>query len=308
MSKKERLTFSTVQPNCEQDSGGEIHRTGDVFFMMLGSQVGEQTVITYMEVQIMNKERKFWQPMMLAFGVFFFILVLASCAITPKMSTPEGYQQADIKHGALLYDKWYKIKDVEVTGNHPLYPAEAKKAGVDTWRCKECHGWDYIGKNGRYQKGSHYTGINGVYEARTKSPEELFSALTDQNKKHDFSADLTDSDVWALVKFLREGLIDPKTVFSADGSLAGDAARGKTLFGTQCATAQCHGNDGNKLDFKGSTDGIQGVGWIAKDNPQETLHKIRWGHPGSDMPSTVIDGKLSDADSVDILTYSQRLK
>lgn len=30
-----------------------------------------------------------------------------------------------------------------------------------------------------------------------------------------------------------------------------------------------------------------GVGWLSNDNPQETLHKIRWGHPGTGMPSMV---------------------
>ncbi len=250
-----------------------------------------------------------WQRTLLSGGVLVVILVISMWALPPTMGTPtpEGYEQADIKQGGLLYDKWYKLKKVEVTENHPSYPAEGKKSGADTWRCKECHGWDYIGKDGRYQKGSHYTGIKGVYDARTKTPEELFNALTTQDKAHDFSAYLTDDDVWALVKFLREGLIDPKIVFSADGSVAGDAARGKSFFEQHCAQ-QCHGTDGNMLDFKGSKEGIQGVGWIAKDNPQETLHKIRWGHPGSKMSSTVVDDKLSDADAVDILKYSQSLE
>ena len=36
------------------------------------------------------------------------------------------------------------------------------RAGADTWRCKECHGWDYAGKDGAYGSGDHRTGIVGV--------------------------------------------------------------------------------------------------------------------------------------------------
>jgi thiosulfate dehydrogenase len=64
----------------------------------------------------------------------------------------------------------------------------------------------------------------------------------------------------------------------------------------------CHGADGKTIDFG---DG-EGVGDLARDNPWETLHKIRFGHPGSSMPSAVDNG-LSVDDQVDILTYSQTL-
>jgi thiosulfate dehydrogenase len=31
----------------------------------------------------------------------------------------------------------------EPQGTHPSYPKAGKKTGAGTWRCKECHGWDY---------------------------------------------------------------------------------------------------------------------------------------------------------------------
>jgi len=235
-------------------------------------------------------------------------MAFSSCAQQTwrESTSPEGYKEADIKLGGQLYDKWYKIKKVEVSGNHPAYPTVGKKKGADTWRCKECHGWDYIGKDGRYQKGSHYTGIKGVYDARTKSPQELYDTMTNAKMNHDFSKYLTDSDTWALVRLIREGLIDIGTAINPDGSAKGTPDGGKPLFLSTCAA--CHGKDGNKIDFSDKKEGIQGVGWLAKDNPQETLHKIRWGHPGSDMPSAIVDENLSDADTIDILSYSQTLK
>lgn len=242
--------------------------------------------------------------------VILYIMAFSSWAQEKRResTSPEGYTKADMKLGGQLYDKWYRIKKVKVSGNHPAYPATGKKKGADTWRCKECHGWDYIGKDGRYQKGSHYTGIKGVYGARTKGPQELYDTMTNAEMNHDFSKYLTDSDTWALVKFMREGLIDIGIAVNPDGSAKGNPDKGKSIFQSSCADADCHGNDGNKYDFEVKKEGIQGVGWLAKDNPQESLHKIRWGHPGSDMPSGVVDEKLSDADTIDVLTYAQTLE
>ena len=238
-----------------------------------------------------------------ALGALIFHIPDAAMAET----VPQGYTAADIQVGGLLYDKWFKVLDVEVSGNHPLYPSEAKKSGGDTWRCKECHGWDSIGKDGRYKKGSHFTGIDGLYSARTKSPQQLYDALTDKGSAHTINALASNSDsVWALVKFIREGQIDISSALNSDGTARGDAVNGGNLYSKACAA--CHGKDGNKRDFDKGKEGIQGVGWLANDNPQETLHKIRWGHPGSKMPSAVADKGMSDAETIDILTFSLTLK
>lgn len=219
--------------------------------------------------------------------------------------TPAPYQDADIKNGALLYDNWLKITNVKKEGNHPLYPSDAKKSGKSTWRCKECHGWDYIGNKGRYSKGSHYTGIAGTFQVRDKAPVYLYNSLTNKATAHDFSSYMSASQIWDLVKFLREGQAAIEPVIDAQGQAKGRKEQGKALYDAQCSS--CHGADGNELDFKGSKEGIQGVGWLANDNPQESIHKIRWGHPGSDMPSMITDKKLSEKDAIDILTYSQTL-
>jgi thiosulfate dehydrogenase len=235
------------------------------------------------------------------------VLIFLSYATGGGVSSgdPEVYKNADIVLGALLYDKWYTVKDAETSGTHPLYPASGKKKGATTWRCKECHGWDYIGKDGRYSKGSHFTGIKGVYDARTGKSNELYDALTDAEINHDFSKYLVESDIWAMVKFIREGLIDIKTVINIDGSITGNPENGRSLYESNCST--CHGKDGNEIDFK-KKEGIQGVGWLSNDNPQESLHKIRWGHPGSGMTSAVVDKRLSDSETIDILSFIQTLK
>ena len=216
-----------------------------------------------------------------------------------------AYTQADLKNGALLYDNWLTITQKSPAGNHPLYPADSKKSGKSTWRCKECHGWDYIGDKGRYSKGSHFTGIAGVYHERTESPSSLYKELTDKSETHDFSTYLSKNELWDLVKFLHEGQAAIERVIDNQGKAKGNAAQGKVFYEAQCSS--CHGLDGNEIDFKSKKEGIQGIGWLTNDNPQESIHKIRWGHPGSDMPSMVTDEGLSEQDAIDILTYSQLL-
>ena len=66
----------------------------------------------------------------------------------------------NIARGGRLYDKWYKeIKAPPPTSNHVAWPASnPEHNGEDTFRCKSCHGWDLLGKDGAYSKGSWVTG------------------------------------------------------------------------------------------------------------------------------------------------------
>ena len=254
--------------------------------------------------------REIMQYYIAMLGIIFAVLITGlslkpSLVKAEKNQSAKNYQEADLKNGALLYDNWMKLTKVKPEGNHPLYPPTAKKSGKSTWRCKECHGWDYIGKDGRYSKGSHFTGISGVFNVQSDEPEAIYSSLTDNNSKHNFSEYLSDSEMWDLVKFLREGQAPIEAAIDSNGQGKGNIASGKAHYDAQCAS--CHGNDGNEIDFKSDKDNIQGVGWLANDNPEESIHKIRWGHPGSNMPSIITDKNLSEQDAIDILTYSQSL-
>ncbi len=239
----------------------------------------------------------------LLFAGFLLVGIFNSTAYTEQMAEKESYQIEDIRRGALLYDNWPIITGKNPAGNHPLYPATSKKSGKSTWRCKECHGWDYIGAEGRYKKGSHYTGIKGIYRARTQKGENLHLRLSTDD--HGLSQYLTPTEIWNIVKFIRDGQRDISAVIDENNMAKGSAMLGKPLYNNHCAS--CHGEDGDKLDFKGNKEGIQGVGWLALKNPQESIHKIRWGHPGSDMPSLIADKALREQDAINILTYSQTL-
>ena len=132
--------------------------------------------------------------------------------------------------------------------------------------------------------------------------EDVFDAIKGEGADHDLSAVLSDDDTANLTKFVREGLFD-MSLYITNGVATGNANNGQGLYNANCAV--CHGVDGNTLDFK-SSDGIQGIGWLANDNPQESLHKIRFGNPGSLMPSMLETG-LTDSEQGDILAYGQSL-
>jgi thiosulfate dehydrogenase len=241
----------------------------------------------------------------IGFTVVLSALLLTGCSkSSTKHFAEKNWSNADLKRGGLMYDKWWKINGgTEPTTTNPLYPSVGQKSGASTWQCKECHGWDYIGKDGHYASGSsHYTGIAGVWDARNNDKTDVFDAIKDEGGNHDFSAVLSDDDVLDLTKFIIDGLIDVSKYVDANGNISGDTVNGKTLFTANCVT--CHGADGLTLDIEEDDGGVQGVGFLAHDNPWEMLHKIRWGQPGTDMPSMIADKGLSVQDCADILAYA----
>ncbi|MEK7730487.1 MAG: hypothetical protein AAB363_01385, partial [Planctomycetota bacterium] len=102
----------------------------------------------------------------------------------------------DARRGGLLYDKWWVVNGAPApTGKHPLYPPlpVGQQSGSTTYRCKECHGWEYLGKDGRYESGSHYTGIKGVLDAvTTMTDAQIFAIIKNPSgttvNGHNFAA------------------------------------------------------------------------------------------------------------------------
>ncbi len=196
-------------------------------------------------------------------------------------------------------------------GNHPLWAAQNTntRSGADTWRCKECHGWDYLGAEGAYGSGSHFTGFPGIYQARTKSTDEIVAVLSGgMNPDHDFSPYMDDAALNNLAVFIQE-LDDYRQFvdYSANTPIGGNAANGKVLFEAEDGCQQCHGLDGAKLNF-GTAEEPELIGTLAVDNPQEFIHKAIYGQPGSDPRMVAaIERGWSINDLVDILAHAQTL-
>ena len=242
------------------------------------------------------------RPVILAFT----LIMVGSMLVAGSAAAEAG----SVSRGGRLYDKWWKETGADApTTDHLLWPTQSTNArsGDDTWRCKECHGWDYLGKDGAYGSGSHFTGFPGVYDAaHSKSVEELAAALKGAtNPDHDFSSVLDDAAINDLATFLKEGLVDARQYidYETKAPTSADVSRGTQLFESVCAA--CHGADGTVLNF-GDEEEPEYLGTLANDNPQETLHKERFGHPASAMPATV-DLGWSVQDAVDVLAYAQTL-
>ena len=207
----------------------------------------------------------------------------------PTATLPAPYVLADVVRGGRLYDQWWTVSGVpQPTGDHPLYPEIGAQAGSVTYRCKECHGWDYQGRDGAYgaKTHSHFTGIRGV-AGTTLRPRELFDLLASSPQErphgHNMRAyGMTERDLWDVVKMTLEGVVNTDTHIAADGSFLGDPINGSFAYGTTCIS--CHGDDGTDLNFGTSVD-PEYVGTVANENPWEFLHKVRFGDPGTPMPA-----------------------
>ncbi len=215
-----------------------------------------------------------------------------------KHMSIQNYEK--LSQGGLLYDKWYSVLDVKTDGTHPAYPAEGKKKGGSTWRCKECHGWDYKGKDGAYKKGSHYSGIKGIRRYVEMAPDKIAAVL--KNDTHAYGGKLTDSAIDALSLFVSRGQVDmDKYIDPSTKKAAGDLNNGARIYTNTCA--KCHGADGRAINFK-TAEKPQYLGTLTNKNPWESLHKIRYGQPSSAMPALLF---MSINDQVDVLSYCQSL-
>jgi thiosulfate dehydrogenase len=208
----------------------------------------------------------------------------------------------DVARGGQLYDNWMAVLEAdEPKQTHPAYPAAGKKKGASTWRCKECHGWDYKGKDGAYAKGSHFTGIKGVRGVVGMEPAKIHAIIMD--KTHGLTERMMPhSAMEKLALFLSRGQIDTdRYIDRAAKKAGGNPRRGAQFYQTICAV--CHGFDGKDINFK-TAEKPEYIGTVCSANPWEALHKIRFGQPGVGMVALSV---LDIEDLVDILAYCQTL-
>lgn len=205
-------------------------------------------------------------------------LLAAAAATLLLASLPAGAAETEsaIARGGRLYDKWFgENKAAKPTADHAAYIKGGKYGKENSWRCKECHGWDYKGKDGAYAKGSHFTGIKGINGAAGKDPAAIAALLRD--KIHGYSeAQLSAQDAGDLGLFVSKGQYELAKYIDAGNKAKGSGAKGEVYYNTLCAG--CHGVDGKKVK-----DGPP-LGSVA-DNGAEMMHKILNGQPGESMPA-----------------------
>jgi thiosulfate dehydrogenase len=211
--------------------------------------------------------------------------------------------------GGRIYDNWMLALDAPPpAGDHPLWRTQESnmRVGVATWRCAECHGWDYKGATGAYAPGSiHYTGFRGLRNSIGATQEEVAAWLDGaNNQRHDFLQYMNPTAVDDLAAFLRTMQIDLDLIIDPDsGQALGDERVGRNLYLDACSS--CHGGDGREINFS-SNGRPTFVGDFASADPWRTVHVIRFGTVTGRMPGTEESG-WSISRVGDLLAFAQTL-
>jgi len=270
----------------------------------------------------------------------------------PASASPGSFDQAiydslgatEFSYGGLNYDTWYVAASgaTKPTSNHPLWTGTSPDlANEATWRCKQCHGWDYQGKDGIYgldPADKNFSGICGILPTanctNTSTTEtEIWTFLhdggttpgIDNPADHAFSDILSDDELYALTKFVMmvraEAAIgdapmdrivsDPDAKMYRMPMVNTSQSNGLKLYNSPSESGgcneACHGEDGKLIDVDPPNNVF--IKKYSMDNPWEVLHKIRFGVPGSDpkMPGIVkYDNPLFDLQgAIDLLAYTQ---
>lgn len=218
-------------------------------------------------------------------------LMWASTAVAEEM-------ESSFARGGKLYDKWFKVIGVEAPAEKaPAYPDSGEYASkpASTWRCKECHGWDYKGKDGAYSKGKHFTGIKGIQGMKGASAADIIAVL--KNDDHQYGDKMAAADFQDLANFVSKGQVDmDEYIDRATKNVNGDKAKGEAYFNTLCIG--CHRKDGTRPKDMDKPLGAQ------MGNPWEVMHKIMNGQPDEPMPALrALDMKII----VDIMAHMKTL-
>ncbi len=228
--------------------------------------------------------------------------------VTDPAYVPAGYMAADPIAGGAAYAKWW----VTQAGGTGTLASAGVTVGAEFVRCKTCHAWDglgnaasYANRTGRSTGAASRPDVSTFDLTRTiesTTPLELYSLIKGvgarplnaaENGHPDYSAALTDVQIWNLVKFMREGWIYPDDLYyvAVDGppvytsslgtvvaptltfygiGVDGDATAGTTAYTAKCAS--CHGADGTQLNMAGAS-----VGELVRTKPYEMWHKFKFG-------------------------------
>lgn len=231
---------------------------------------------------------------------------------------PAAYTNANGITGGIMYDKFWSTEAGFNQSDPNLTTFNAKP---DFFRCKQCHGWDYLGREGSYisrgpnNNRPNIASGNILQLAKSKTAQELFDAMKKSTGRRDISYDLstydpttnnvegdkmpnysqllTDAQIWNIVKYLKTEALDVSQLYDAtySGTYPTGSATytnvGKDGNAANGATyyaqkcASCHGANGTAILMENMT-----VGKFTRKKPYEVQHKVKFGQLGSSMTAT----------------------
>lgn len=241
-----------------------------------------------------------------------------SGSVTGPALTP--YEAASALKGGISYDNFWNAG----SGFDQTQPLIATfNARGDFFRCKQCHGWDRLGTAASYINRRPSTSRPNISAfdlaafSRTSTPQQIFDAIktgsgatrraatvnlstydpavdaTVGDQMPDYAAFMSDTQIWDLVRFLKDDALDVTLLYDVSvtgayptGTIAysnfgrdGNAAAGQTIFSAQCQF--CHGANGKAIVLEGLS-----LGAFTRSKPAEVQHKVRYGQLGSIMRAT----------------------
>ncbi|MDX1812827.1 MAG: hypothetical protein R3240_12800, partial [Gammaproteobacteria bacterium] len=200
----------------------------------------------------------------------------------------------DVQRGGRLYDNWWDENGLDAPiARNSLWPAAGSSlTPPETWRCVNCHGWDYTGTEG-------FVGLLSPVQD-VKSFITNGTVLTEND--HAFSEKLKQQDIADLTAFVMnpvDGIrSDIETLINEANDLSGQQIYENETPGN-CVF--CHGVDGTSIptvDLK----------TLAGNFGPRFVHVARFGSPGSIMlPGLSRYTGLSAQSAADVQAYAKNL-
>lgn len=203
--------------------------------------------------------------------------------------------------GGKLYDNLFTMTGQEEPKNdNPNFPDYVDSKSLGTWRCVSCHGWDYSGADGERGASGKSAAFLSLRKLAGLDPKIVASKF--RQAAHGYEADiLPEYVVDILALFLSVGQYDRSLLLRSNGLSTGSAVAGQPIFEGACSN--CHQLDGRAY-LRGERGDKSSLGWLARNKPEQVLHKVMNGFPGTDMLAMRF---LPDQQVADLMAYMQSL-
>ncbi len=235
------------------------------------------------------------------------IAVLVSAVLPVRAQTVDQQLEENVGEvfvlsiGGKLYDNLFTMLGKEEPAKaNPNYPADVSAKSLGTWRCVACHGWDYsgaAGERGGVAKSPSFTSLRAM---EGMDPKDISNKI--RAAPHVYDAELMPeyvADILGL--FLSVGQYNASALLDENGASRGTASAGQPIFEGACSN--CHQLDGRAY-LRGELGDKSSLGWLARNRPQQVLHKVLNGFPGTDMLAMRF---LPDQQLMDLVAYMQTL-
>lgn len=237
-----------------------------------------------------------------------FAIILGICITAASLSA----QQDDIEVtdfgagfvvslGGKLYDNLWTTTDTKPPAHrNPAFPPIPEISDADTWRCVSCHGWDYKGIDGERAVLGRHEAFKDLRHLVDKDQKSIADKIRSSHPSIPAKA-IPDFVIDVLAVFISVGMYDRDSIIDDTNRISGDRDRGRDIFEGACMN--CHRPDG-RMPLRGEKGDRSSLGWIARNRPEQAVHKILNGVPGAEMLAV---GFLEPHQIVNLLAYLQSL-